>query len=150
RRAYADRAQFLGDADFFKVPVKTLVSDAYVKERMKDYDPNKAGSSAIVKAGQIKESEQTTHLSVYDPSGKAASVTTTLNGGYGSKTVVGGAGFLLNNEMDDFSVKPGVPNMYGALGGDANAIVPGKRMLSSMTPTIVLKNGQPYIVAGTP
>ncbi|NII25773.1 gamma-glutamyltransferase [Pseudoflavitalea sp. X16] len=150
RRAYADRAKFLGDVDFFKVPVKTLTSDAYAKERMKDYDPSKAGSSTAVQAGIIPESEETTHLSVYDNSGNAVAVTTTLNGGYGSKTVVGGAGFLLNNEMDDFSVKPGVPNMYGAVGGDANAIVPGKRMLSSMTPTIVLKSGKPYLVVGTP
>ncbi|WP_276484444.1 gamma-glutamyltransferase [Paraflavitalea pollutisoli] len=150
RRAYADRAKWLGDVDFFKVPVARLTSDAYVKERMKDYDPNKAGTSRDVQAGVLPESEETTHLSVYDNAGNAVSVTTTLNGGYGSKTVVGGAGFLLNNEMDDFSVKPGVPNMYGAVGGDANAIVPGKRMLSSMTPTIVLKDGKPYIVAGTP
>jgi gamma-glutamyltranspeptidase/glutathione hydrolase len=150
RRAYADRAKFLGDMDFYKVPIKTLVSDAYVKERMKDYDPAKAGSSTTVQAGIIPESEETTHLSVYDKAGNAVAVTTTLNGGYGSKTVVGGAGFLLNNEMDDFSVKPGSPNMYGAVGGDANAIVPGKRMLSSMTPTIVLKAGKPYLVVGTP
>ncbi|MDF2190213.1 gamma-glutamyltransferase [Paraflavitalea sp. CAU 1676] len=150
RRAYADRAKFLGDVDFFKVPVKTLTSDAYAKERMRDYDPAKAGTSAAVQAGIVPESEETTHLSVYDHEGNAVSVTTTLNGGYGSKTVVGGAGFFLNNEMDDFSVKPGVPNMYGAVGGDANAIVPGKRMLSSMTPTVVLKDGKPYIVAGTP
>lgn len=150
RRAYADRAKFLGDVDFFKVPIKTLTSDAYAKQRMKDYDPSKAGTSAAVQAGIIPESEETTHLSVYDSKGNAVAVTTTLNGGYGSKTVVGGAGFLLNNEMDDFSVKPGVPNMYGAVGGDANAIVPGKRMLSSMTPTIVLKSGKPYLVAGTP
>ncbi|AXY78308.1 gamma-glutamyltransferase [Paraflavitalea soli] len=150
RRAYADRAKFLGDVDFYKVPIKTLTSDAYAKQRMKDYDPNKAGSSTAVQAGIVPESEETTHLSVYDSQGNAVAVTTTLNGGYGSKTVVGGAGFLLNNEMDDFSVKPGVPNMYGAVGGDANAIVPGKRMLSSMTPTIVLKNGKPYLVVGTP
>ena len=150
RRAYADRAKFLGDMDFYKVPIKTLTSDAYAKARMNDYDPSKAGSSEAVQAGIIPESEETTHLSVYDNNGNAVAVTTTLNGGYGSKTVVGGAGFLLNNEMDDFSVKPGVPNMYGAVGGDANAIVPGKRMLSSMTPTVVLKNGKPYLVVGTP
>jgi gamma-glutamyltranspeptidase/glutathione hydrolase len=102
-------------------------------------------------AGKINpESEETTHFSVTDKDGNAVSVTTTLNGGYGSKTVVGGAGFLLNNEMDDFSVKPGVPNMYGALGTEANAIAPGKRMLSSMTPAIVLKNNKPFIVLGTP
>jgi gamma-glutamyltranspeptidase/glutathione hydrolase len=100
--------------------------------------------------GSFPESEETTHLSVVDQWGNAVAVTTTLNGGYGSKTVVGGAGFLLNNEMDDFSVKPGVPNMYGALGTEANAIAPGKRMLSSMTPSVVLKKGKPYIIVGTP
>ena len=150
RRAFADRAEFLGDPDFVKVPVKTLVSAAYLKERMKDYIPGKAGNSKTTLAGNIKESEETTHLSVLDSYGNAVSVTTTLNGGYGSRTVVTGAGFLLNNEMDDFSVKPGVPNMYGALGNENNAIAPGKRMLSSMTPTIVLKNGSPYLVVGTP
>ncbi len=150
RRAYADRAKYLGDADFVKVPVKTLVSKAYLDERMKDYTPGKAGSSKDIKEGYIPESEETTHLSIIDGEGNAVSVTTTLNGGYGSRTVVGGAGFLLNNEMDDFSVKPGVPNMYGAIGADANAIAPGKRMLSSMTPTIILKNNQPYLVVGTP
>lgn len=150
RRAYADRAKYLGDVDYYKVPVKTLTSDAYVKERMKDYDVNKAGTSKDVVAGIIAESEETTHLSIYDKEGNAVAVTTTLNGGYGSRTVVGKAGFLLNNEMDDFSVKPGVPNMYGAVGADANAVAPGKRMLSSMTPTIVLKNKKPYVVVGTP
>jgi gamma-glutamyltranspeptidase / glutathione hydrolase len=151
RRAFADRAQFMGDADFVKVPVKKLTSDSYITDRMKDYEAGKAGSSQVTKAGSIAaESEETTHLSVVDKWGNAVSVTTTLNGGYGSKTVVGGAGFLLNNEMDDFSVKPGVPNMYGAVGAEANAIAPGKRMLSSMTPVIVLKNNRPYIVAGTP
>jgi gamma-glutamyltranspeptidase/glutathione hydrolase len=104
-----------------------------------------------VGAGKVEaESEETTHLSVADQWGNAVAVTTTLNGGYGSRTVVGGAGFLLNNEMDDFSVKPGVPNMYGAVGAEANAIAPGKRMLSSMTPTIVLKTGKPFLVIGTP
>jgi gamma-glutamyltranspeptidase/glutathione hydrolase len=150
RRAYADRAEFLGDPDFVKVPVKKLTSEAYLKERMKDYDATKAGNSSTTKAGIIKESEETTHLSVVDNKGNAVSLTTTLNGGYGSRTVVSGAGFLLNNEMDDFSVKPGVPNMYGALGNEKNAIAPGKRMLSSMTPTIVLKNNKPYLVVGTP
>ncbi|MFZ1305121.1 MAG: gamma-glutamyltransferase [Ferruginibacter sp.] len=150
RRAYADRGEFLGDPDFVKVPVKTMVSEAYLNERMKDYEPGKAGNSKTTTAGMIKESEETTHLSVLDIYGNAVSVTTTLNGGYGSRTVVGGAGFLLNNEMDDFSVKPGSPNMYGAIGNAKNAITPGKRMLSSMTPTIVLKNGQPYLVVGTP
>ncbi len=151
RRAYADRAEFMGDEDFVKVPVKTLTSDAYLQERMADYAPGRAGSSQLVKAGKIyPESEETTHLSVADKWGNIVAVTTTLNGSYGSKTVVSGAGFLLNNEMDDFSVKPGVPNMYGALGNDANAIEPGKRMLSSMTPTLVLKDDDPYLVLGTP
>ncbi len=150
RRAYADRAKYLGDADFYKVPVKKLTSDVYIKERMKDYDALRAGNSKEVVAGIIAESEETTHLSIYDKDGNAVAVTTTLNGGYGSRTVVGGAGFLLNNEMDDFSVKPGVPNMYGAVGADANAIAPGKRMLSSMTPTIVFKDNKPYLIVGTP
>lgn len=151
RRAYADRAQYLGDADFVKVPVKQLTDPAYILSRMQDYDPQKAGSSTAVTAGKLRpESEETTHLSVMDTNGNAVSVTTTLNGSYGAKVVVGGAGFLLNNEMDDFSVKPGVPNMYGLVGTEANAIAPGKRMLSSMTPSIVLKKGRPYIVAGTP
>ncbi|MEO6538626.1 MAG: gamma-glutamyltransferase [Ferruginibacter sp.] len=150
RRAYADRANFLGDPDFVKVPVEKMVSDDYLLQRMNDFIPGKAGSSDVTKAGLIKESEQTTHISIVDNEGNAVSVTTTLNGGYGSKTVVAGAGFLMNNEMDDFSVKPGVPNMYGAVGNAANAIAPNKRMLSSMTPTIVLKNNKPYIVVGTP
>jgi len=151
RLAYADRAKFLGDQDFFKVPVEKLTSDSYIAERMKLYNPERAGNSTEIQSGVIgPESEETTHLSVYDKEGNAVAVTTTLNGGYGSKTVVGKAGFLLNNEMDDFSVKPGVPNMYGAVGGEANAIAPGKRMLSSMTPSIVLKSGKPFIVAGTP
>ena len=150
RRAYADRAKFLGDADFYKVPVKKLTSKAYAVERMKDYNAQTAGSSQTTQAGLIAESEETTHFNVYDKSGNAVSVTTTLNGGYGSKTVVAGAGFILNNEMDDFSIKPGVPNMYGAVGADANAIAPGKRMLSSMTPAIVLKDNKPFIIVGTP
>jgi len=150
RRAYADRAEFLGDPDFVKVPVKTLVSEPYLKERMKDYEPGKAGNSKITGAGTIKESEETTHFSVIDNEGNAVAITTTLNDSYGSHTVVSGAGFILNNEMDDFSAKPGVPNMYGALGNDKNAIAPAKRMLSSMTPTLVLKKGKPYLVVGTP
>ncbi|MBN8835971.1 MAG: gamma-glutamyltransferase [Sphingobacteriia bacterium] len=150
RRAYADRAEHHGDPDYYKVPLKTLVSDAYIQNRMKDYDSTKASTSKDVVAGIIKEHDETTHLSVMDKEGNMVAVTTTLNGGYGCRTVVGGAGFLLNNEMDDFSVKPGVPNMYGAVGGEANAIQPGKRMLSSMTPTLVIKNNQPFIVCGTP
>lgn len=151
RRAFADRAVYMGDEDFVKVPVKTLTGEAYLKERMADFIPGKAGSSASVGAGNIiPESEETTHLSVADQWGNMAAVTTTLNDSYGSKTVVSGAGFLLNNEMDDFSIKPGVPNMYGAVGNQANAIEPGKRMLSSMTPTLVLHNSEPYLVLGTP
>ncbi len=151
RRAYADRAEHLGDMDFYKVPLKTLLSKAYANKRMLDYKPNIAQKSAIIKPGIIaKISEETTHLSVIDEKGNMVAVTTTLNGSYGSKTIVGGAGFLLNNEMDDFSIKPGVPNMYGAVGGEANSIAPGKRMLSCMTPSIVLKNGKPFIVCGTP
>ncbi|HVY76363.1 MAG TPA: gamma-glutamyltransferase [Puia sp.] len=150
RLAYADRAKYLGDPDFFKAPVDSLISYSYLRKRMSGFDPATAGNSETVKAGEFAESDETTHLSTYDREGNAVSLTTTLNGGYGCRTVVGGAGFLLNNEMDDFSVKPGVPNMFGALGGEANAIRPGKRMLSSMTPTIVLKNNKPFLVVGTP
>lgn len=150
RRAYADRAAHMGDPDFWKVPTGTLLSDAYLKKRMADYDSTRPSPSTGVQAGNIHESEETTHISIIDAAGNMVSITTTLNGGYGSRTVVGGAGFLLNNEMDDFSIKPGVPNMYGAVGGEANAIAPGKRMLSSMTPTLVLKNNRPFMVVGTP
>ena len=152
RRAYADRAEHMGDADFYKVPVKALSSEKYLADRMKDYQPGKAGTSTTIKPGDAipYESTETTHLSVLDKDGNAVSVTTTLNNSYGSRTVVGFAGFFLNDEMDDFSIKPGVANMYGAVGGDANAIHPGKRMLSSMAPTIVLKDNKPVIVAGTP
>ena len=152
RRAYADRAEYMGDADFYKVPVAAISKDAYLKERMKSYNPERATPSTVINPGIVtrKESEETTHFSVIDKEGNAVSITTTLNNSYGSKTVVGGAGFFLNDEMDDFSIKPGVPNMYGAVGGEANAIAPGKRMLSSMTPTIVLKDNKPYIVVGTP
>jgi gamma-glutamyltranspeptidase/glutathione hydrolase len=152
RRAYADRAEYMGDADFYKVPVDMLTNDVYLQDRMKSYDPRRATPSSVIKPGILlaAESEETTHLSVIDKEGNAVSVTTTLNGSYGSKTVIGGAGFFLNNEMDDFSIKPGVPNMFGAVGGEANAIKPGKRMLSSMTPTIVLKNNKPFIIIGTP
>lgn len=152
RRAYADRAEYMGDADFYNVPVKQLTSDQYLNDRMKDYDPAKAGISTSIKPGNVAkyESEETTHLSVIDNEGNAVSVTTTLNNSYGSRTVVAEAGFILNDEMDDFSIKPGVPNMYGAIGGEANAIQPGKRMLSSMTPTIVVKDNKPILVVGTP
>ncbi len=150
RMAYADRAKYLGDPDYFKIPVKALTSESYLNERMKNFNPDSAGKSEEVQAGLIPESAETTHLDTYDKSGNCVSITTTLNGGYGSRTVVAGAGFLLNDEMDDFSIKPGVPNMYGAVGGEANAIHPGKRMLSSMTPTIVLFRDKPFLVLGTP
>ncbi|MEQ1553853.1 MAG: gamma-glutamyltransferase [Ferruginibacter sp.] len=150
RRAFADRAEFLGDQDFVNVPIKKLVSNKYLQLRMQDFVPSKAGSSKLTGAGNPHESEQTTHISITDIAGNAIAITTTLNDNFGSKTIITGAGFIMNNEMDDFSVKPGVPNMYGAIGNDKNAIAPGKRMLSSMTPTIVLKNNKPFIVVGSP
>jgi gamma-glutamyltranspeptidase/glutathione hydrolase len=150
RRAYADRAAYLGDPGQVKVPFKTLTGNAYLKQRMQDFDSAKAGKSVDIKPGFIKESEQTTHISIIDKDGNCVAVTTTLNGLYGSKCVVTGAGFLLNNEMDDFSISPGIPNQYGALGGKANAIKPYKRMLSSMSPTIVLKDKSPFMVVGSP
>ncbi|WP_162055615.1 gamma-glutamyltransferase [Pontibacter pamirensis] len=152
RRVYADRATYLGDPDFVEVPVQELLDPLYLKERMASVNLARATPSAAVKAGEmpVYESEQTTHFSIVDQFGNAASVTTTLNGSYGSKVMVEGAGFLLNNEMDDFSAKPGVPNMFGLVGGKANAIAPGKRMLSAMTPTILEKEGKLYMVIGTP
>ena len=151
RRVYADRATHLGDADFYDVPRKKLLEKEYALERMQNFDRLKASQSADIKEGQIyKEGEQTTHYSILDEMGNAVSVTTTLNTNYGSKVVVGGAGFFLNNEMDDFSSKPGFPNFYGLIGNEGNAIAPGKRMLSSMTPTIVTENGRVKIVVGTP
>ena len=152
RRAFADRAEFMGDPAFINDQTSMLISEEYLKNRWKSFHKNQATPSSEV--GKIipqpKESTETTHISIIDKEGNAVAVTTTLNGLYGSKVVVSGAGFFLNNEMDDFSIKPGVPNMFGAVGGEANKIEPGKRMLSSMTPTIVLKNGKPFIVVGTP
>ncbi|NDK55687.1 gamma-glutamyltransferase [Pontibacter fetidus] len=152
RRVYADRAKYLGDPSFVKVPQTQLLDEHYLNERMSTMQPDKATPSSEINAGQLPgyESEQTTHFSIVDPAGNAVSTTTTLNGAYGSKVVVEGAGFLLNNEMDDFSVKSGEPNMYGLVGGKANAIAPGKRMLSSMTPTILEKDGKLFMVVGTP
>lgn len=152
RRVYADRAKFLGDPDFVKVPVNELVSDNYIKTRWKDFDFSKATNSKDIQGGILAgyESVQTTHFSIVDNEGNAVSITTTLNGGYGSKVVVQGGGFLMNNEMDDFSIKPGFPNAYGLIGSNANAIQSGKRMLSSMTPTIVEKDKKLYMVVGTP
>ncbi|MDP1677595.1 MAG: gamma-glutamyltransferase [Bacteroidota bacterium] len=152
RRVYADRAEHLGDPDFYKVPVDWLISKKYADERRATIDTLKASESKNISHGKppMHESEQTTHYSVVDQWGNCVSVTTTLNGGFGCSVAVDGAGFLLNNEMDDFSAKPGVPNIYGALGNIANEIQPNKRMLSSMTPTIVLKDGKPFMVIGTP
>jgi len=152
RRAYADRASYLGDPDFFKVPQKALLDTNYIRSRIKDISFEKATPSSAVGPGTLPhyESEQTTHYSIVDQEGNAVSVTTTLNGSYGSFAVAEGAGFILNNEMDDFSVKPGAPNAYGLVGGAANAIAPGKRMLSSMTPTIIEQNGKLLMVVGTP
>ena len=152
RRAYADRSVYLGDPDYYKVPVAELTNTLYINQRMQDFDPVKATASQAIREGVITpvESEQTTHLSIIDKWGNAVAVTTTLNDSYGSKVVVSGSGFLLNDEMDDFSSKPGVPNMYGAIGGEANKIESGKRMLSSMTPTILEKGGKLFMVVGTP
>jgi len=153
RRAYADRATYLGDPDFGKVPVAQLLNKPYNQQRMASTLPYRATPSAQVTAGAGLpgyESDQTTHYNIVDEAGNAVSCTTTLNGAYGSKVVVAGAGFLLNNEMDDFSSKPGIPNAYGLVGGTANAIAPGKRMLSSMTPTILTKNRKLAMVVGTP
>ncbi|TZF84849.1 gamma-glutamyltransferase [Pedobacter sp. BS3] len=152
RRVYADRSEYLGDPDFYKVPQKQLLDTNYIRSRMNNFSWDKATPSSEIKPGKLmgKESEETTHYSIVDKQGNAVSVTTTLNGTYGSRVVVKGAGFLLNNEMDDFSAKPGTPNLFGVTGGAANAIAPGKRMLSSMTPTIIEKDGKLYMVVGTP
>jgi gamma-glutamyltranspeptidase / glutathione hydrolase len=152
RRSYADRAHYLGDIDFVKVPVDSLINESYTKKRMRSFSWEKATPSSEISHGKVLgyESDQTTHYSIVDQFGNAVSVTTTLNTGYGSKVVVKGAGFILNNEMDDFSSKPGVPNVYGLVGSKANAIAPEKRMLSSMTPTIVEKGGKLKMVVGTP
>jgi len=152
RRVYADRATYLGDPDFYAVPQQQLLNASYNKSRMANFSWTAATPSSAVLAGEIKgaEHEETTHFSIVDRDGNAVSITTTLNGSYGSLVAVKGAGFLLNNEMDDFSVKPGAPNMYGLVGGEANAIAPNKRMLSSMTPSIVEKDGKLFMVVGTP
>ena len=151
RRAYADRAHHLGDSDFYPTPIATLIDKSYAAHRFADFDPEHASRSSMIKAGAFPdESPETTHVSVMDAAGNAVAYTTTLNFGYGAKIVVPGAGFLLNNEMDDFSAKPQTPNAFGLLGDKANAIAPGKRMLSSMTPTIVLRDGEPVLVTGSP
>lgn len=151
RRAYADRSEHLGDTDFYDVPLKKLMDKAYAKKRISNFNKNKALDSNKIGPGNwSKESQDTTHFSVADQDGNAVSITTTLNFSFGNKITVTGAGFLLNNEMDDFSTKPGVPNAYGLLGNEANAVQPGKRMLSSMSPTIVNKNGKALLVTGSP
>lgn len=152
RRVYADRAKWMGDMDFVRVPMKELMSPTYLESRWRDFSFQKASLSADVSGGAVPgyESDETTHYSVVDQEGNAVSITTTLNGGYGSKVVVKGAGFLMNNEMDDFSAKAGVPNMFGLTGNKMNEIQPGKRMLSSMTPTIVEKDGDFLMAVGTP
>ncbi|MFC2117738.1 gamma-glutamyltransferase [Bacteroidota bacterium] len=152
RRVYADRAKHLGDSDFYPVPLEDLIDDNYLKNRMKNFDENKASLSSDISHGDlpIKESEETTHFSVVDKWRNSVSCTTTLNSGYGSAIVVAGAGFILNNEMDDFSIKPGFPNIYGLVGGEANSIEANKRMLSCMTPTILEKNNELFMVVGTP
>jgi gamma-glutamyltranspeptidase/glutathione hydrolase len=152
RRVYADRATYMGDPDFVYIPQEQLLDSSYIASRMQDINFSAATPSKDVSAGAlaIPESEETTHFSIIDAQGNAVAITTTINESYGSKIVVEGAGFLLNNEMDDFSIKPGVPNLYGLLGGKANAIAPNKRMLSAMTPTLVEKDGKIVMVVGTP
>ena len=152
KRVFADRSEYLGDPDFYDVPVRDLTSKNYAKERRKQI-ADTASSSSDIKPGlsiYYKESDQTTHYSVIDKDGNMVSVTTTLNNTYGSFVVVEGAGFLLNDEMDDFVSKPGVPNMFGLVGSEANSIQSNKRMLSSMTPTIILKDNEPFMVVGSP
>jgi gamma-glutamyltranspeptidase/glutathione hydrolase len=153
RLAYADRAVHLGDPDFVHNPVTELLDSTYLESRRSQIDIKRAGRSEKIGSGlpdTYQESENTTHFSVVDKDGNAVSITYTINTAFGSKLIVDGAGFLLNNEMDDFSLSPGVPNFFGLLGGQANAIAPHKRMLSSMSPTIILKKGQPYLVLGSP
>lgn len=152
KMVYADRSEYLGDPDFWNVPVEELTGKSYALHRWKQIT-NRALTPEEVKPGLTEfreESKETTHFSVIDKDGNMVSVTTTLNNTYGSFVVVDGAGFFLNDEMDDFASKPGEPNMFGLIGSDANAIEPGKRMLSSMTPTIILKQGNPFMILGSP
>ena len=152
RRSFADRGKYLGDPDFNYIPVKELLNKEYLLTRMNDFSFEKSTPSNLISFGQVQmnESKETTHYSIVDKFGNAVSVTTTLNGSYGSKLFPSDLGFFLNNEMDDFSIKPGIPNMYGLIGGEINAIEPNKRMLSSMTPTIIEKNNNLYLVLGSP
>jgi gamma-glutamyltranspeptidase/glutathione hydrolase len=152
RRAFADRSRFLGDPGFTLIPVNELLRKDYLAQRMSSFNRDSASSSSKINPGSpfAAVSEETTHYSVADRMGNAVAATTTLNGTFGNSIVVDSAGFLMNNQMDDFSVKPGVPNMYGLVGGEANSVQPGKRMLSSMTPVIIEKNGKLFMVAGSP
>ena len=152
RRAFADRSQYLGDPDHIEVPVKELLDSIYLRDRMRNYSKDSATPSTQIGPGSliVEMSEETTHYSVVDQMGNAVAATTTLNGSFGNSIVIDSAGFLMNNQMDDFSLKPGTPNMYGLTGGEANSIGPGKRMLSSMTPVIAEKDGKLFIVAGSP
>ena len=152
RRAYADRSVYLGDPDFVKIPIKELISEGYLKQRMANFSFDKASLSSEIKEGKVtyNESTETTHYSIVDQFGNAVAATTTINDGFGSKYYCDELGFFLNNEMDDFSSKPGTPNMFGLIGGEANSIAPQKRMLSAMTPTIVEKKGKLFMVVGTP
>ena len=152
KRVYADRAMYLGDSDYYNVPISKLMDFKYNQERAGTINLEKSTPSDSISHGLFieSESEETTHFSILDSEGNAVSVTTTLNTSYGSKVFINGRGFLLNNEMDDFSAKPGQPNTYGLIGSEANAIEPGKRMLSSMTPTIVEKKGEIFLIVGSP
>ena len=151
RLSFSDRSKYLGDPDFNKIPVKELLNKDYLTNRFKSFDYNQSKSSEEISPGKlITESKETTHYSIVDKFGNAVSVTTTLNGNYGSKLIPENLGFFLNNEMDDFSIKPGYPNMYGLIGGHINSIEPEKRMLSSMTPTIIEHNGELSMVLGSP
>ncbi len=152
RRAFADRSQYLGDPAFTEIPQTWLLDESYLRQRMTSFNDSSATPSSQVLPGSplAFESEETTHYSVVDAMGNAVAATTTLNGTFGNSVVVDSAGFLMNNQMDDFSLKPGVPNMYGLIGGEANSVKPGKRMLSSMTPVVIEKDGQLFMVAGSP
>jgi len=152
RRYYADRSEYLGDPDFFRVQVSKLLDKKYIAARRATIQPGKASTSEEIKPGnlQLAESSETTHLSIVDEKGNAAALTYTINGGYGCGATVPGLGFLLNNEMDDFAAKPGEPNMFGLVQGESNAVQPNKRPLSSMTPTILLKDGKLFMVVGAP
>ncbi|HEX2976832.1 MAG TPA: gamma-glutamyltransferase, partial [Bacteroidales bacterium] len=152
KRAFADRSEYFGDPDHMKMPAEYFISRQYLQSRMKDFSPERSVPSSEIAPGKPEAhvSEETTHYSVVDAMGNAVATTTTLNGTFGNCIVAGGAGFLLNNEMDDFSVRPGSPNMYGLIGGEVNSVQPGKKILSSMTPVIVEKEGKLYMVLGSP